>query len=80
MDTEIVVYQLVIHIKLFIAALNDIASYPDHALDKIFMGILWEFKNNNVFAFGFLKGNDNFIPVRYFNSVKKFIYQDVIPD
>jgi len=80
MDTEIVVNRLVIHIKLLIPALNDITGYPDHAFDKIFVRILWEFKDNDVFAPGFFKGNDNFIPVRYFNPVKKFIHQDMIPD
>lgn len=80
MDTEIVVNRLVIHKKLLIPAFDDISGHPDHALNKIFVRILWEFKDNDVFAPRFFKGDDYFIPVRYFYSVKEFIYQDMIPD
>ena len=73
-------YTLLIHPELFITALHKVAANSDYPLDEIFLWILGIFKHNDVGSLGCFKGYDGFTPVRNFNTVKEFIYQDVIAD
>ena len=80
MDPIVMIHRLVIQIKLFIPAFNDVTGHPDNPLDKIFVRVHRIFEYNDIVSLGRFESNDGFVPVGYLNAINKFADQNVITD
>ena len=79
-NAGIMFQKLMVYINFLIADFNNIPGNADDPFDKIFAGIFGEFKHHNISAFWICNGNQGGLYKRQFNSVDKFIDQDMVSD